>query len=64
MKRIRKAKTAPRRKSKSQALSEPQTLRPNWQSVIADAEELIIQLRRSIEWAKAGHERLRIASGV
>ena len=66
MKRIRRAKTPKathRRKSKSLAASELQTLRANWCSVIADAEERIIQLRRSIEWAKRGRERLRAASG-
>jgi len=63
MKRNRKAKATQGRNSKSQAAPEPQTFTPNWQAVIADAEEHMIQLRRSIEWAKAGRERLRRASG-
>ena len=63
MNRIRKAKTARQQKSKSKAVPDPPTFIPNWQSVIADAEECMFELRRSIEWAKAGRDRLRAASG-
>jgi len=35
----------------------PQTLEPTWQSVIADAEQLMAELRRTIEWARQSPRR-------
>ena len=46
--------------SKSHTFPGPlQTLSLNWQPVIADAEERMIQLRWSIELARAGRELAR-----
>lgn len=51
MKRIRKAKATQRKTAEPNAAPNPH-VQQKWQSVIADAEEQMAQLRRTIEWAK------------
>ncbi len=62
MRRIRKAKATQRGKTKSQAFPVSWTSRRDWHSVMADAEQFMTQLHRSIELARAGRDKLRAAS--
>lgn len=61
MKSGRKATTSPREKIKSALDLAPTASGVTWQSVIADAEERMAELRRTLEWAREyGRHRVRL----
>ena len=58
MKRIRRGRASQPKGAEREFNLGPPVSKPTWQSVIADAEERMAELRRTIEWAKQ-YERTR-----
>jgi hypothetical protein len=58
MKRIRRGRASQPKSAERELNLSPPASKPTWQSVIADAEERMAELRRTIEWAKQ-YERTR-----